>query len=139
MFGIDDLDRRQHADLGLDAAGEREVDGVLDDVHLGQEVGRDVDRGVGHEQQVFEGERVEHEDVADPAAGAQPAVFLDHGGEQIVGMKVALHHRARFARADHGHALVGGDPVVFLLDDPEWGDIGLELARRIGDALRDRR
>ena len=34
-------------------------------------------------------------------------------------MQVALHHRAGFAGAHHGDRLVGGAPVVVLLDDAE--------------------
>ena len=79
---------------------------------LVMQIGRDIDRGVGDEQQIVERRHVEREDMADPPRGAQPAVLLDHGGEQIVGMKIALHHRAGFARAHHGDRAVGGGAMV---------------------------
>src|SRR5262249_50563389 len=47
------------------------IDGILSNVALGLEVGRDVYRGVGDEQGVRMGRHVYHEDVADPAARAQ--------------------------------------------------------------------
>ena len=50
---------------------DEQIDGVLDDVALGIEIGRDIDRGVGDEQRVRDGRHIHDEDVADPPRGAQ--------------------------------------------------------------------
>ena len=57
--------RRAEADL------REEVDGVLDDVALGVEVGEDIDRGIGDEQRFRIGRHVHDEDVADAPRRAQ--------------------------------------------------------------------
>ena len=66
------LDRREDRDPRRAEADLREqVDGVLDDVALGIEIGKDVDRRVGDEQRLGIGRHVHDEDVADPPRGAQ--------------------------------------------------------------------
>ena len=44
------LDRREDRDLGVLLEGERQIDDVLDDVDLGIEVGKDVDRRIGDDR-----------------------------------------------------------------------------------------
>ena len=50
-----------------------EIDGVLDDVPLGIEIGEDVDRRVRDEQGFGIGRHVHDEDMADPPGGPQSA------------------------------------------------------------------
>ena len=49
-----------------------EVDGVLDDVDLVGEIGRDVDRGVGDDQRVVVPRNIHHKAVADARAVRMP-------------------------------------------------------------------
>ena len=56
----------------------REIDGVLDDVDLGVEIGRDVDRGVRNYERVLVGRRVHDEAAADPALGTDAAFARDN-------------------------------------------------------------
>ena len=66
------LDRREDRDARRAETDLREqIDGVLNDVALGVEVGKDVDRGVGDEQRLGMGRHVHDEDVADPPRRAQ--------------------------------------------------------------------
>jgi hypothetical protein len=49
--GVHGFDRRQDPHAGaFDADGDGQVYGVLHDVDLGLQIGRDVDRGIGHQQ-----------------------------------------------------------------------------------------
>ena len=104
-LGIDRLDGRQQRHLGLgNAQRVGQVDGVLHDVDLVFELGRDVDGRVGDEQGARVGRRVHDEHVADAAGGAQAGV-AGHGGlHQLVGVQAALHHGLGIAGAAHLHA-----------------------------------
>ena len=75
--------------------GGIKVDGVLDDVALGREIGRDVDRGIGDEQCLRMVRHVHDEDVADASAGAQARIALRDGPEQLIGMQASLHQQVR--------------------------------------------
>ena len=68
---IDPLDRREERDLGQrDAQRLGEIDGVLDDVALCLQVGKDVDCRVGDEEQFRMVRNDEREDVVSPAEEA---------------------------------------------------------------------
>ena len=91
--------RRAQADAGP------EVDGVLDDVALGVEVGEDVDRRVGDEERLRVAGHVHDEDVADAPLGAQAG---RRGGDlphQFVGVQAALHQELALALADQRDGL----------------------------------
>ena len=77
-----------------------EVDGVLDDVALGVEIGEDVDRGVGDEQRLGIGRHVHDEDVADAAGGAQAAALAVTAPHQFVGVQAALHQQLALGLVD---------------------------------------
>ena len=72
--------------------------------------------------------------MADAAAGAQAAVLLDHGGEQIVGMEIALHHRPGLAGQHHGDGAVGGDAMVGFRQRFALRNIGAEFFGGLADA-----
>ena len=57
--------RRAETDLG------KQIDGILNDVPLGIEIGKDVDRCVGDEKRLGIGRHVHDEDVADAPRRAQ--------------------------------------------------------------------
>ena len=82
------------------------------DVGLVLEVGRDVDRRVGDEQQPRVGGHVHDEDVADAPRGAQAGRRRHHRAHQLVGVQAALHQRLDLARARHRDRLLGGGVAV---------------------------
>ena len=68
---VDDLNRRQDRYTRLsEPEADMQVDRVLHDVALRLEIGEDVDRGVGDEQNLGIGRHVEYKDVADPPSRA---------------------------------------------------------------------
>ncbi len=103
--GIDRLHRREDRHLRCRSAqGTREVDGVLDDVHLVAQRRGDVDGRVSDDQRLLQRRHIHHEAMADAPVGAQSCVALHHRAHQLVGVKAALHQcvglalRARGAR-----------------------------------------
>ena len=79
---------------------------------LSSSVGRDVDGGVGDEQQLRIGRHVHDEDVADAPDGAHAALAADDRGHQLVGVQAALHQRRHLAGAHHLHGAGGGGVAV---------------------------
>ena len=77
-----------------------QVDRVLDDVALGIEVRKDVDRRVGDEQRLRIGRHVHDEDVTDATRGAQPGLSRRHLAHQLIGMQAALHQQLALGLAD---------------------------------------
>ena len=77
----------------------RQVDGVLHDIDLGVEVGRDVDRRVGDQERLGVARYVEHKHMADSAFGAQAALRVDHRAQQFVAVQAAFHQRIDLAGA----------------------------------------
>ena len=63
-----------------------EIDGVLDDVDLGVEIGNDVDRGVSDDERIGMAGHVHDEAVADPALGADSTLVRDHCAHQLIGV-----------------------------------------------------
>ena len=72
--------------------------------------------------------------MADPAAGAQAADLLDHGGEQIVGMEIALHHRAGLAGQHQRDGALGGDAMVGFRQDAQLRNVGVQFLGGLGDS-----
>ena len=97
----------------------REVDGVLHDVALLFEVGRDVHGRIGHQQRPRIARHVHQIDMAEPAAGAQPAVRRQHRVEQFVGMQRALHQQRGLAPFDQRDGLGRRGLAVRRVDQPE--------------------
>ena len=107
------LDRRQDRDARrAEADAGPEVDGVLDDVALGVEVGEDVDRRVGDEQRLRVAGHVHDEDVADPPLGAQAGGRRRDLAHQLVGVQAALHQQLALALADQRDGLRRGGVAV---------------------------
>ena len=68
---IDDLDGRKDGNARFaQAKADMQVDGVLDDVALAVEVGKDVDRRIGDEKDLRIAWRGDQKDVADASTGA---------------------------------------------------------------------
>ena len=111
--------RGDHAEAGL----RIEIDGVLDDVALGIEVGKDVDRGVGDEQRLGVGRHVHDEDVADPPLGAQARRLCGDAAHQFVGVQAALHQQLALARVDQLDGLCRGRLAVRGIDELEAADV----------------
>ena len=111
-----------------------EFDGVLHDVALGIQVGRDVDRRVRHQQQAVIGRHVQHEHMAHAPAAAQP-VGRDRRFHQFVGMEAAFHQRRDLAGARHRDGLGGGCMAVLGGDDRH----GIRLEAGGGKRLYDLR
>ena len=74
-----------------------EIDGVLDDVAFGVEIGEDVDRGIGDEHGLGIGRHVHDEDMADAPIGAQSAGLCGDRAHQLVGVQAAFHQHLALA------------------------------------------
>ena len=116
-----------------------EVDGVLDDVALGVEIGKDVDRRVGDEQRLGIGRHVHDEDVADPPRRAQAGRRRTSTcAHQLVGVQAALHQQLALGLADRARRPLPRPPrCARHVDDLEAADIEAVLARHRRD-LRGR-
>ena len=68
-----------------------EVDGVLADIYLVLQRGRNIDRPVGNDQHLVIGRNIHDEYVTDTARGAQPSVTGDDCTHQFIGVQAALH------------------------------------------------
>ena len=92
LHGGEDRDlRRSEPEPGI------EIDGVLDDVALCHQIGRDVHRGIGDEQGLRMRGNVHDEDMADAAARSNPCVALHDLRQEFVGVQAALHQELGFA------------------------------------------
>ena len=100
-----------------------QVDGVLDDVALGHQIGRDVDGGIGDEERLWMVRNVHDEDVADAPAGAQPGLTLGDRAEKLVGMQAALHQQLGLARAHELDRFLGRLLTVRNIDDLDASDV----------------
>ena len=85
-----------------DAQHVGQVDGVLDDVALVFDIGRDVDGGVGDQQRAGIGRHVHQIDVADPPRGAQAGVARQTACMQFVGVQIAFHQQRALRRRAPG-------------------------------------
>ncbi len=127
-LGIHGFDGRQQSHFGLgDAQRVRQVDGVLHDVDLVFELGRDVDGRVGNEQGARIGRRIHDEDVRDAPRRAQAGIALHGGLEQLVGVQAALHQRLRIARAANHHGRRGRLGLGFGFHNGKFADVDAEL------------
>ena len=92
LDGGEDRDpRRAEPDL------REQIDRVLNDVALGVEIGKDVDRRVGDEQRLGIGRHVHDEDMTDAPRGAQAGLARRHLAHQLVGVQAALHQQLALA------------------------------------------
>ncbi len=105
-----------------------EVDGVLDDVALGVEIGEDVDRRVGDEQRLGMARHVHDEDMADAPLGAQAGRRGRDLPHQFVGVQAALHQELALAVADQLDGLGGRGVAVLYVHQFVLADIELVLA-----------
>ena len=81
------------------------IDGVLNNVHLGVEVGGDVHGRVGNDERLLVSRHVHDEAVADPALGANTAFPRDHRSHEFVGVEAALHQRLDPPGRNEAHRL----------------------------------
>ena len=105
-FGGDRLDRGKHANPRLfHAKCQCQIDCVLGDVDLVLQIGGDVDRGVGDQQQVIEARNVHDENMGQPPRAAQAAILLHDLMQQLVRVQMALHDRLSQALQDQRDGL----------------------------------
>jgi hypothetical protein len=135
--------RRHRFDGGQDRDARRamddrgvEIDGVLDDVALGIEVGRDVDRGIGEEQRFGVGRHVHHKDVADASRGTQSGLRRGDFVHQLVGVEAALHQELALGLPDQLHALRRSRLAVRYIDNLVAVDREAVLAGYVRDLAR---
>ena len=103
-LAIDGLHRCKHRHAWLlHPELSQEVDRVLADVALVVESRLDVDRCVGHDQQLVVGGNIEDIYVADATIGAQPSVARHHSREQLVGMLAPLDQQRDLSRSRQLH------------------------------------
>ena len=112
-----------------------EIDGVLDDVDLGVEIGDDVDRGVGDDERIGMAGHVHDEAVADPALRPNSALPRDNGAHELVGVQAALHQRLDPARRDEPDRLSRRIVAMRRRDELERADIEPGVSRRVSNAL----
>ena len=132
ILEVDGLDRRENRDLRLlDAKRDGEIDRVLADVGLVLERRRDVDRGIGDDQDLVIGRDVHDEDVADPASRAQPALTRHHRAEELVGVQAAFHQQLGLALTNQLHRLGRGRVAVRRVDDPQLPEVDPARSRDV--------
>ena len=110
-----------------------EVDGVLNDVALLLEIGRDVHRRVGHQQRARIARHIHQIHMAEPPARVQAAVRRQHGVQQLVGVQRALHQKRRLASVDGCDGLGRRCDAMGDVDQAERRDIDLGGLRRLED------
>ncbi len=123
--------RRAEADL------REQIDGVLNDVAFGIEVGKDVDRGIGDEQGLGISRHIHDEDVADTPRRTQAGLARGHLAHELVGVQAALHQQLAPGFVDQLDGLCRRRFAVRHIDDLEAVDIETVLASHSGD-LRGR-
>ncbi len=109
--------RRAEADL------REQIDGVLHDVALGIEIGKDVDGRIGDEQRLGIGRHIHDEDVADPARGAQAGLAGRHLAHEFVGVQAALHQELALGLVDELDRLCRCGVAVRRVDNLKTLDI----------------
>ena len=102
----------------LHAERDREIDGVLADVDLVLQRRRDVDRGVGDDEDLVIRRHVHDEHVTEPAAGAQTRLPRHDRAQQLVRVQAAFHQQLGLALADQVDGLRRGRMAVRRVDDP---------------------
>ena len=94
-----------------------QIDRVLTDIDFVFQRRRDIDGGIGHDQNLVISRHVHDEDVADAASGAQSAIARDDRRQQFVSVQAALHQHFGAAFANECHCL-GRRRVLFgSIDD----------------------
>ena len=144
-LGRDRLDGGENRDLRpLHVERDREVDRVLADVGLVFQRRRDVDRRVGHDQDLVIGRHVHDEDVADAPADAQAGLLRHDRAQQLVGVQAAFHQQLGLAGADQRHRLRGRRMAVRGIHDPDLAEVDavlggerLDGGRRADEDRRD--
>ena len=111
-----------------------EVDGVLDDVALGIEVGEDVDRRVGDEQRLAVARHVHDEDMADAPVGAQAGGRRRDFAHQLVGVEAPFHQELGLALADQRDRAGGRGVAVRGVDDGPPGQVDAMLGGNSADS-----
>ena len=89
----------------------RELDGVLDDVHLFFDIRIDVYCRVGNEEQSWVARRVDDEDMTHAPSRAEP-LFVHDRTHELVGMEAALHQRLDLVVASEFNRLSGRGVAV---------------------------
>ena len=116
--GADGFHGRQDGHLWcLDAKHAGGVDGVLGDVDLGFQVGRDVDGGIGDEEVTRVAFHLHDENVADAAVGADALVAVQRCTHEFIGMQAAFHQGLGFAVADQFDGTFGCRMAVLDIFD----------------------
>ena len=127
------LDRGQDGDLRAYRADRiAQVDGVLADVDLVLQRGRDIDGGVRDDQDLVIGRHIHHEDVAEAPRRAQSGFARNHGRHEFVRVQAALHQELGPTRAYQLHRPSRGLVTVRRVDDL---DIPKRDLRLLGDVL----
>ena len=120
----DGFDRGQQRDPGAcNPEGVGEVNGVLRNIAHRQKRGRDIDRGVAHQQRPRIGRHIKGKHMADPPLGADPAFLVQHGPHELAGIQAALHQRQNPALARQLDGLFRGLVAVFHIHHGIIADI----------------
>jgi hypothetical protein len=136
---VNRLNRGQDGHLGcLDAEKVEELNGVLQDLRLGGEVGRDVYRRIGDAEQLRVASHLGHEDVAHtPPRQPEPALFVEQRAHQCVGVNVPFHHGIGLASADQLDGLRGRSRIRWRRSDPVVMRLPVEITASALDGLGD--
>ena len=100
-LGRDRFDRGENCNARLAEPNMREqIDDILNNVALGIEVGKNIDRSVGDEQRFGVGRHVHNEDVAYSPRRTQAGVRGSNSPHEFVGMQAAFHQQFAPSRPD---------------------------------------
>ena len=102
----------------VDAERNRQVDGVLTDVDFVLQRRRDVDRGVGDDQDLVIGRNVHDEHVAESTPGAQAGLSRNDRTEQLVRVQAPLHQELGLPLPNQLHGFGRRRVAVRRIDDP---------------------
>src|SRR5262249_8847573 len=119
--------RRSQADL------REKINRILDDVALGIEVGKDVDRGIRDEQRLLISRHIHDEDMADAPLGAQARARSCPRPHQLVCWQAPLHQKLALPRLDELDGLGSGRIAVRRIDDLVFANVDAVLARYCRD------
>ena len=81
------------------------------------ERGRDIDGGIGDDQDLMVGRHIHDEDVTDAPSGAQSRLARHDRAEQFVSVQAAFHQQLGLALPDEFHGLRGRIVAVRGIDD----------------------
>src|SRR5262245_4700033 len=128
------LDGREDCDPRFAETNQCEkVNCILNDVPLGIEIRKDVDRRISDEERLRMARHVHNENVADPPCRSQTGAGTGDCSHELIGMQAALHEQLAFRFMDQLNCFDSGRLAVARVHDLEMIDIEMMLASNRAD------